>query len=75
MPTETKSATPVSIYSIARELGYTPAAIHKAIDRYGYEPETVTPGGVRYFSRLIIQLLRDKMRKSPNGNGKNGHRK
>lgn len=57
----------VSIYDIADELGYTAAAVHKAVDRFGYEPEETTPGGVRYFSRLVIALLREKMRKSPNG--------
>jgi hypothetical protein len=61
---------PVSIYDIAEELGYRAVAIHKAIERYGYEPEEVTPGGVRYFSRLIISLLREKMRRHNGSNGK-----
>lgn len=55
----------VSIYDIAEETGYTPAGIHKALDRLGIEPEDITPGGVRYFSPLAIEKLREHMRPSP----------
>lgn len=72
MPSSSAKAPPkpVSIYDIAEELGYSAVAIHKAIERYSYEPEEITPGGVRYFSRLIIPLLREKMRRHNGSNGK-----
>jgi DNA-binding transcriptional MerR regulator len=55
----------VSIYDIAEETGYSPSGIHRALDRLGIEPEDVTPGGVRYFSPLAIEKLREHMRTKP----------
>jgi hypothetical protein len=55
----------VSIYDIAEETGYTPAGVHKAIERLGIEPELITPSGARYFSRLAIDKLRQEMRTKP----------
>jgi hypothetical protein len=57
------AANQVSIYDIADATGYSPAAIHKAIERFGYMPEYVTPGGARYFSHTLIEILKEKMRK------------
>lgn len=58
-------AKPLSVYDIAEEMGYTPAGVHKAIERLSILPEQVTPAGVRYFSPLIIEKLREHMRRSP----------
>jgi hypothetical protein len=64
MPAATQ-ATQLSIYDIAEETGYTPAGIHKAIERLGIPPELITPGGVRYFSRLAVDKLKEHMRTKP----------
>lgn len=55
----------VSIYDIAAETGYTPAGIHKAIERLSLDPELTTPNGTRYFSRLVIPILKEHMRAKP----------
>lgn len=67
MPAETVASTPLSIYDLAEKLGYTAAGIHKAIDRLGIQPEQITPSGFRYFSPLVLGILREHMRAAPNG--------
>lgn len=65
MPAEPVVSTPLSIYDLAEKLGYSPAGVHKALERIGIKPEQVTPGGVRYFSPLAIDKLREHMRTPP----------
>lgn len=67
MPASSNVATPLSVYDLAVKLGYTPAGIHKAIERLGIKPEQITPSGFRYFSPLAIDILREHMRTAPNG--------
>ena len=70
MPAASDVATPLSVYDLAEKLGYTPAGVHKAIERLGIKPEQITPSGFRYFSPLALGILREHMRTAPNGNGK-----
>lgn len=65
MPSESVVATPLSIYDLALKLGYTPAGVHRAIERLGIKPEQITPSGFRYFSPLALEILREKMRTAP----------
>jgi hypothetical protein len=65
MPATEAPSKQISIYDIAAATGYTPAGIHKAIERLGLEPEMTTPNGTRYFSRLVIPILKDHMRVKP----------
>lgn len=59
-------ATPLSIYDLAEKLGYTAAGVHKAIERLAIVPQQITPSGFRYFSPLVIEILREHMRTAPN---------
>lgn len=61
MPAEL--AEQLSIYDIAARTGYSAAAIHNAVARFGIKAEEITPGGVRYFSENIIPILKARMRK------------
>lgn len=55
----------LSIYDIAEETGYSAAGIHKAIERFGIEPDFTSRGGFRYFSPTVVDTLREQMRTSP----------